>query len=125
MYSPLISVIIPAYNQADFLGKAIQSVFDQTYSNFELIVVNDASSDHTSEVIKQFDDPRLKNIVHKKNRGLPGTRNTGIRAASGEIIALLDSDDIFHPEKLEAHVDFLSDVLLHMLISNFTLGFYK
>ncbi len=107
MSSPLVSVIIPAYNQAEFVGETIQSVLDQTYSNFEVIVVNDASPDHTSEVVKQYDDPRVKLVVHPENRGLPAARNTGMRASAGEIIALLDADDLFHPEKLQAHVDFL------------------
>jgi glycosyltransferase involved in cell wall biosynthesis len=101
-----VSVIIPAYNQAQFLGDAIQSVLDQTYTNFELLVVNDASPDNTAEVVRQFSDPRIHYIVHKENRGLPATRNTGMRAASGEFIALLDADDFFHPDKLAAHVDF-------------------
>ena len=108
MTAPKVSVIIPAYNQADFLKEAIKSVLDQTYNNFEVIVVNDASPDHTEQVIQQFDDPRLKHLVHQKNLGLPAARNTGMRAAEGEIIALLDSDDLFHPEKLAAHVDFLN-----------------
>ena len=107
MISPLASVVIPAYNQAEFLGEAIHSVLDQTYENLELIVVNDASQDNTSDVVKQFDDPRVKLLVHEDNRGLPATRNTGIWASSGELIALLDSDDIFHPDKLRAHIDFL------------------
>ena len=107
MHSPLVSVVIPAYNQASFLGETIQSVLDQTYQNLEVIVVNDASPDNTGQVVAQFDDPRVKYIVHNKNKGLPATRNTGMQASSGEIIALLDADDIFHPEKLKTHVDFL------------------
>jgi glycosyltransferase involved in cell wall biosynthesis len=107
MGRPLVSVVIPVYNQAEFVGEAIQSVLDQTYPEFEVIVVNDASPDHTSKVVKQYADPRVKLIVHQENRGLPAARNTGMRASSGEIIALLDSDDLFHPEKLQAHVDFL------------------
>jgi hypothetical protein len=107
MHSALVSVVIPAYNQAAFVGEAIQSVLDQTYSNFEIILVNDASLDHTNEVVKQFDDPRLRYIVHEKNLGLPAARNTGILASTGEIVALLDADDLFHPEKLKAHVHFL------------------
>jgi glycosyltransferase involved in cell wall biosynthesis len=106
MNLPKVSVIIPAYNQAQFLGDAIQSVLDQTYANFELIVVNDASPDHTAEVVRRFTDPRIKSIVHKENRGLPATRNTGMRASSGELIALLDADDYYHNEKLERHVKF-------------------
>lgn len=109
MSEPLFSVIIPAYNQAQFLGDAIQSVLDQTYQNFEIIVVNDASSDDTDTFIQRFNDPRLKYIVHKENLRLSAARNTGIRAANGELIALLDADDFFHPEKLRLHVDFLRE----------------
>jgi glycosyltransferase involved in cell wall biosynthesis len=102
-----VSVVIPVYNQAQFLSEAIQSVLDQTYQNFELIVVNDASPDHTEEVVRQFSDSRIRYMAHRENRGLPATRNTGMRAAKGEYIALLDADDFFHPEKLGAHVKFL------------------
>jgi glycosyltransferase involved in cell wall biosynthesis len=104
-----VSVVIPAYNQAEFLGEAINSVLDQTYGNFELIVVNDASPDHTEEVVRQYSDPRLCYIKHPENCGLPAARNSGMRAATGELIALLDADDYFHPDKLEAHVRFLDD----------------
>lgn len=108
MGSTLVSVVIPAYNQAEFVAEAIQSVLDQTYQNFEVIVVNDASPDHTSDVVKRFDDPRVRLIEHDENQRLPATRNTGMRAATGEILAFLDADDFFHPEKLQMHVDFLS-----------------
>jgi glycosyltransferase involved in cell wall biosynthesis len=107
MTSPLVSVVIPAYNQAEFLAATIRSVLNQTYQNFEVIVVNDASTDNTEEIIGQFDDPRLKYIAHEENRRLSATRNTGIKASKGEIIFLLDADDLFHPEKLQAHVEFL------------------
>jgi len=107
MSSPQVSVIIPAYNQANYLGEAIQSVLNQTFLDFELIVVNDASPDNTADVIDQFRDPRLKCILHPENRGLAATRNTGIRASRGEFIAFLDADDIFHPQKLETHIKFL------------------
>ena len=107
-WQPKVSVVIPAYNQAEFLVKALQSVLNQTYTDFEIIVVDDASPDHTSEVVTQFDDPRVMFVTHEVNRGLPAARNTGIRAASGELIALLDADDYFHPQKLQAHVNFLT-----------------
>jgi glycosyltransferase involved in cell wall biosynthesis len=107
MNSPTVSVIIPAYNQANYLGEAIQSVLDQTYPDFELIVVNDASPDHTSEVVAQFNDPRLKYIIHEKNKKLSAARNTGIRASKGELIALLDADDRYSPEKLSKTVAFM------------------
>jgi len=107
MQGVMVSVVIPAYNNAQFLGETIQSVLDQTYPHFEVIVVNDASPDHTLDVVKQFDDPRVRYIVHEENRGLSAARNTGIRAADGEVIALLDGDDLYHPEKLRMHVEFL------------------
>lgn len=107
MNSPIISVIIPAYKGANVIGNAIQSVLDQTYPHFEIIVVSDASPDHTEEIVKNFADPRIRYIAHPENRGLPATRNTGVRAAIGQYIALLDQDDLFHPEKLQVHVDCL------------------
>jgi hypothetical protein len=107
MNFPLVSVVIPSYNQAESLADAVQSVLHQTYQNFEIIVVNDASPDDTDEVMKQFNDPRIQYIVHERNLRLAAARNTGMRASGGEIIALLDADDLFHAEKLQAHVDFL------------------
>ncbi len=108
MNSPKVSVVIPAYKQAEYLSSTIQSVLNQTYANFEVIVVNDASPDNTTEVVQQFHDPRLKYIIHERNQMLPAARNTGMRASSGEIIALLDADDLFHPDKLAAHVAYLA-----------------
>lgn len=107
MASPNVSVIIPTYRGADYLGATVQSVLDQTYPHFELIVVNDASPDHTSELMQQFDEPRLLYCVHDTNQGAVAARATGLASATGEFIAFLDQDDLFHPEKLEAHVTFL------------------
>ncbi len=109
MSNPLVSVVIPSYNQAEYVGEAIQSVINQTYQNFEIIIVNDASPDDTTRIVNEFNDPRILLVTHEENRGLPAARNTGITASSGEFIALLDSDDMFHPEKLESHVDFLEE----------------
>lgn len=107
MNSPKISVIIPTYNGATFIGKAIQSVLGQTYPDFELIIVNDASPDNVTDVVEQFRDPRIKYIVHKKNQGVDCSRDTGLKASTGEIIAFLDQDDSYHPEKLQKHVEYL------------------
>lgn len=109
MSAPNVSVIIPTYNHANYIAAAIRSVLDQTYQDFEIIVVNDASTDQTDEVMNQFDDPRIKYLVHKKNRYAAATRNTGIRAASGEFIAFLDADDLVHPEKLHHQITFLEE----------------
>lgn len=109
MSGPLVSVIIPTYGGASFLGRAIRSILDQTYSNLELIIVDDKSPDDTAEVVQQFDDPRIKYIRHEVNQGAATARGTGRRNSSGAIIAFLDQDDRFHPEKLEKHVTFLEN----------------
>ena len=103
------SVIIPAYNGAEFIGKTIQSVLNQTYTNFELIIVNDASPDQTDEIISQFSDNRIKYLTHPTNQGSNTARLTGIHASNGEIIALLDQDDLIHPDKLRLHNEFLDE----------------
>jgi glycosyltransferase involved in cell wall biosynthesis len=107
--APLVSVIIPTFNGGEHLGEAIQSVLDQTYPRFELIIVNDASTDNTAEVLKRFDDPRLKYIVHTENRGADVARHTALEASSGGVIFLLDQDDFFHPEKLQVHISYLEN----------------
>lgn len=106
-WTPLVSVVIPAYRQAAYLAETLQSVLSQTYGNLEAIVVDDASPDDTAAVVAGIDDPRVVYIAHDVNRGLPASRNTGMQAARGELIAWLDADDVYHPEKLEAHVAFL------------------
>ncbi|GAB4450658.1 MAG: hypothetical protein OHK0041_12800 [Anaerolineales bacterium] len=107
MNAPKVSVIIPTYGGAPHLGEAIQSVLNQTWQDFELIVVNDASPDNTDEVVAQFDDPRIRCIRHETNRGVALARKTGVMASRGEIIAHLDQDDLYHPDKLRLHVEFL------------------
>lgn len=95
-----ISVIIPAYNQGHYLGEAIQSVLDQTYPDFEVIVVDDGSTDKTAQVACSFSDPRVR-YIHQENRGLSAARNTGILRSSGKYLTFLDSDDLFVADKLE------------------------
>ncbi len=104
----LVSVIIPAYNQGRYLGKAIQSVLEQTYPNFEVIIVDDGSTDDSPEVARTFHDPRLQ-YIYQDNRGLSGARNTGVRYAKGEYLTYLDSDDAFLPRKLELLVSILEE----------------
>lgn len=101
--TPKISVVIPTYNRAAMVGAAIQSVLDQTCTDWELIVVDDGSQDNTAEVVAGYPDSRIR-YIYQDNRKLPGARNTGIRASQGEYIALLDSDDIFLPSKLRLQV---------------------
>ena len=96
---PLVSVIIPAYNQGTYLQAAIQSVLDQTLADFEAIIVDDGSTDNTYETVHSFDDQRIL-YHHQKNQGLSAARNTGIRLSSGIYLSFLDSDDLFLPDKL-------------------------
>lgn len=96
---PTVSVIIPAYNQAQYLSESIQSVLDQTFQDFEIIVVNDGSVDHTHQVVESFIDPRI-HYIYQENRGLAAARNTGIRNSGGPYLTFLDADDLFLPEKL-------------------------
>ncbi len=103
-----VTVVMPAYNVAKFIEGAVDSVLAQTYTNFELVIVNDGSTDDTARIIGAYRDSRVR-IVTQKNRGLAGARNTGIRVANGEYIALLDADDLWHPDKLCEHVAHLDD----------------
>jgi len=102
-----VSVVIPTFNRAWIIGEALQSVFAQTFRDFEVIVVDDGSRDNTAEVVKSFTDPRLKYIKKEPNAGFAAACNTGIRAAAGEYISTLDSDDLWKPDKLEREVGFL------------------
>lgn len=105
--APLVSVIIPTYNRAGLVGRAIESVLGQTYQEVEMLLVDDGSTDDTGVVVKGFTDPRIVYIRHRANRGGAAARNTGLRAARGEFIAFLDSDDRWLPEKLERQLDAL------------------
>ncbi|MEH1893288.1 MAG: glycosyltransferase family 2 protein [Nostoc sp.] len=99
--NPKVSVIIPAYNTEAYIAKAIESALEQTLTDIEVIVVDDGSSDKTVEVVKSFTDQRLKVIVNQQNLGVSAARNRALRAAQGEWIAVLDSDDWYAPERLE------------------------
>ncbi|MFC7193467.1 glycosyltransferase family 2 protein [Halosimplex aquaticum] len=105
MSSPQVSVIIPTYNRATLVKRAIQSVLNQTFKDFELIIVDDASDDETPEVIDSINDARLEYIRHDLNRHGGAARNTGIKYASGKYIAFLDDDDEWYPTKLERQVE--------------------
>lgn len=101
---PTVSVLIPTYNRAEFLGHAIHSVLGQTYRDFEIIIVDDGSSDHTRQVVDKFNDPRIRYIRHNENRGTSAACNTGMRGASGKYIAFLGDDDEWSPNLLARQV---------------------
>ena len=105
--APKVSVVIPSYNHGEFIGKAIDSVLAQTFTDFEIIIVDDASTDDSSEKIKCYKDRRIKFYKLEKNLGAVFTLNYCIKNTCGKYIALLNSDDMWEPEKLEIQVDFL------------------
>jgi glycosyltransferase involved in cell wall biosynthesis len=104
---PLVSIIIPTYCGTRYLGDAIESVLGQTYERFELFIVDDHSPDDTASLVHTFSDKRVKYIEHRENRGAVAARHTGVQSSKGQIIAFLDQDDMFHPDKLQVHVDYL------------------
>jgi glycosyltransferase involved in cell wall biosynthesis len=108
-FEPLVSVVIPVYNRAHLIARAISSVLAQSYRRFEIIVVDDASSDPLAEALAAIADPRLRCIVHPRNRGAAAARNTGVAAAQGEFVAFLDSDDTWYPEKLAFQIAAMRD----------------
>lgn len=106
---PLVSVVIPVYNGEDFVGDTIQSVLDQTYQNMEIIILDDASTDHSREVIGSFEDARIKTIFCEENHNICYTGNIGFREAKGKYVALIGHDDLWKPDKLEKQVAFLEE----------------
>lgn len=101
----LISIIMAAYNSGKTISQSIESVLAQTYTDFELIVINDCSTDNTVEIVNSFDDERIRLISNEKNLGVSRTRHNGVEAARGEWIAILDSDDMWKPDKLMKQVE--------------------
>jgi glycosyltransferase involved in cell wall biosynthesis len=102
---PVVSIIIPTYNRENIVSRAIHSILAQTYQNFEIIVVDDASTDNTESVISGFTDPRIQYVRQLQNGGAGVARNVGINVAQGQYIAFLDSDDEWFPEKLAKQVE--------------------
>jgi len=113
---PVVSIIIPTYNHAHFLESALQSVINQTYKEWEVIVVNNFSDDNTIDVVNDFDDPRIKLINFQNNGIIASGRNKGISQSRGKYIAFLDSDDIWYPDKLKECLELLNqgfDLVCH------------
>ena len=104
----LVSIIMPSYNTADYIGESIKSVQAQVYSNWELIIVDDCSTDNTDDVVKPFlVDSRIRYLKNERNSGAAVSRNRALREAKGRWIAFLDSDDLWMPEKLEKQIGFM------------------
>ena len=107
MNNDLVTIIMPSYNTAEFITDTINSVLNQTYTNWELLIVDDCSTDNTDEIVSSFKDERIKYFKNDKNSGAAISRNKALREAKGKWIAFLDSDDLWFPEKLEKQIKFM------------------
>ena len=104
---PLVSILINAYNVEPYIKEAIDSALAQTWQNFELIITDDASMDRTGEIIRSYNDPRIKYLASGHNSGIIGSRNTLLNAAKGDFLTWLDADDIYLPDKVKDEAEFL------------------
>lgn len=117
----LVSIIMPSFNTANFIGGSVKSVQAQTYTNWELLIIDDCSSDNTDEVVKPFlKDKRIKYLKNDINRGAAISRNSALKKAKGKWIAFLDSDDLWLSEKLEKQIGFMKEKAYH-----FTYTYYS
>ena len=107
--NPFISVLLPAYNAEKFLKESIDSILCQTYSNFELIIINDGSNDNTQTIIDAYDDSRIKCITNSQNKGLIDSLNEGILSCTGIYIIRMDADDISHIERFSEQINWFKD----------------
>lgn len=102
-----ITVFMPVYNSEKYLKKSIESILNQSFKDFELLIINDGSTDNSLTIIKGFDDKRIRLVNNDKNMGLPYTRSKGLRLAKGKYIAIMDSDDIAYENRLKEQYDYL------------------
>lgn len=117
----LVSIIMPSFNTAEYIAESIQSVLSQSYTDWELIVVDDCSTDHIDEVMKPFlSDNRIKFFKNKKNSGAAVSRNRALREARGKWIAFLDSDDIWTSNKLEKQINYMEQNDYHFSYTNYS-----
>ena len=116
---PKISVLMPVYNGDQFLDKSIKSILNQTFNNFEYIIVNDGSTDDSLKIIKSYEDSRVKIINFSKNMGIAAALNNGLNAAKGYYIARQDQDDISHPERFMLQIEYLENNDVDLVDTNF------
>ncbi len=116
----LVSIIMPSYNTANYIAASIQSVLDQTYQNWELLLVDDCSTDDTDAVVAPFlSDARIRYLKNEQNSGAAISRNRALREAKGRWIAFLDSDDLWEPQKLEKQLTFMQEHDYHFSYTNY------
>ncbi len=112
MQTPFFSIVIPAFNAAIFINRALDSVAKQTFNNYEFVIINDGSTDSTEAKIQDFffyHNNLSWKLINQKNKGIGGARNAGINSAIGEYVAFLDADDVWYPQKLSLIAEYLSD----------------
>lgn len=108
MKNPEVTILMSVYNGEKYLREAIDSILNQTFTDFEFLIVNDGSTDRTVEILRSYDDPRIKIVDNEKNIGLTKSLNIGLRIARGEYIARMDADDVSISERLEKEIEFLN-----------------
>lgn len=121
MSKPLVSIVTPMYKGAAFIGETIESVLRQSYKDWEMIIVDDCSPDDGAgiKVVQKYDDPRIKLIASKENRGSSGARNLALKEAKGDYISFLDADDIWHDNFLEEQMQFMKDKNAPIVFSSY------
>lgn len=122
MKQPLVSIVMPAYNAERFIEKSIKSVIKQSYTNWELLIINDCSKDFTQKIIEDYclRDGRIKLFVQEKNSGVVEARNKGIQESKGKYIAFLDSDDLWERKKLEIQIKYMEENELTMTYTSYS-----
>ena len=106
---PKVSVVMPAYNAEKYIGEAIDSILNQTFTDFEFIIIDDGSSDRTADIVKSYTDPRIRLLVNERNSGIVVSLNRGLQNATGKYIARMDSDDFSRSDRIKKQVDFLDN----------------
>ena len=121
MTNDLVSIIMPSYNTAEYIEESIKSVQNQIYENWELIIVDDCSTDNTDDILKKYieSDKRIHYLKNEKNSGAAVSRNRALREAKGKWIAFLDSDDLWLPTKLERQLKYMKDNNYHFSYTNY------
>ncbi|HAT4149657.1 TPA: glycosyltransferase family 2 protein, partial [Clostridium perfringens] len=115
-----LTVFMPVYNSERYLRKSIDSILNQSYKNFEFLIINDGSTDSSVDIINSYNDKRIKLINNKENKGIPYTRNLGLELSTGDYIAIMDSDDISYINRLEKQINYLElNPDIDILSSNF------
>ncbi|WP_292008323.1 glycosyltransferase family 2 protein [Chryseobacterium sp.] len=116
----LVSIITPCYNSSEFIEETIQSVLNQTYDNWEWLITDDLSTDNTVEILRKYNDPRIKLKVLEKNGGAGNARNQSLKRAEGRYVAFLDSDDFWYPDYLETMVNYMEEHQVELVYCNYS-----